>query len=598
MTKIGGFFRRDRPVEGPRGNEAEFLPAALEIQESPPSPLGRVLVLAICALLAIGVLWACVGTIDVVAVARGKVIPAAHSKVVQPLEAGTVQAIHVRDGQHVRRGDVLIEMDATLTEADLTQVRQELLAAKVEIARLRALLAGRRTFEAPAGADPAFVTLQAQVLREQLDAQERKLAAASLLVAQRDAAIEATRANITRLEAVAPIANRRQEHLAALVEIARLRALLAGADTFEAPPNADPGYVLLQRRLLRDQLTEYQERLHTARLATEQRQAAAEATRAEIARLEALAAIATRNAEAFKRLYESDLVSHMQYLELEERRISAVQALAVQRHRLAQDMTALAEAQKQRQLIQAEFVRARRAELAELEARAAALAEETQERTVTKVQELAMQRHQLVQDAAALVEAREQYRLVQAEFTRAHAAELAQHETRAAALTQEAAKAAWRAANYRLTAPIEGVVQQLAVHTIGGVVTPAQQLLVVVPGGSHLEVEALVENKDAGFVAVGQRVEVKIDTFPYTRYETLPGTVTFVSKDAVPLEQGGLAYAIRVVLARPTVRVGGSDVILSPGMTVTVDIKTGRRRLIEFLLSPLLRYKSEAARER
>ena len=160
-------------------------------------------------------------------------------------------------------------------------------------------------------------------------------------------------------------------------------------------------------------------------------------------------------------------------------------------------------------------------------------------------------------------------------------------------------KASQQTVIQKLTAPIDGMVQQLAVHTVGGVVTSAQHLMVIVPEPHPREIEATVDNQDIGFVTTGQRVQVKVDTFPYARYGTIGGTITTVSRDAVPLDkENRLVYAIRVALDRSTVRVGAQDVKLAPGMTVTVDLMTGRRRLIEFFLSPLLRYQQESVRER
>jgi hemolysin D len=168
----------------------------------------------------------------------------------------------------------------------------------------------------------------------------------------------------------------------------------------------------------------------------------------------------------------------------------------------------------------------------------------------------------------------------------------------------------------------DGTVQQIAIHTVGGVVTPAQQLMVIVPADSRLEIEAMVPNKDIGFVAAGQPAEIKVDTFNFTKYGLLHGQVLNVSQDAIVRDKanaagagtsasadtspeaagakGGqdLVYAARVSLDRTAMDVDGRMVNLAPGMAVTVEIKTGTRRVIEYLLSPLLRYKQEALRER
>ena len=170
--------------------------------------------------------------------------------------------------------------------------------------------------------------------------------------------------------------------------------------------------------------------------------------------------------------------------------------------------------------------------------------------------------------------------------------------TRIASHDEEIAKARQRQLQRTLTAPVAGTVQQLAVHTVGGVVTPAQPLLLIVPEGDALRVEAWIPNRDIGFVHPGQTAVVKIETFEFTKYGTLAGTVTHVSHDAVAREDGSLVYAAEVELAATHLRVDGREASLGPGMAVTVDINLGTRRLIEHLLAPLLRYKNESVRER
>lgn len=378
--------RREEPVIVPKGRELEFLPAVLEIQESPPSPAGRAVVLSIAALFSVATLWAILGSIDIIAVAQGKVIPGDRSKVIQPLESGVIKAIHVQDGSRVKAGAPLIEID-TLTNPDQERFANERLAALTEIARLRALLANRNSFDPPEGANPAMV-------------------------------------------------------------------------------NAE-------RERLRDQLTEYRALMNQSK--------------------------------AYKELLDKQYVSRLQYLEVEQKRAAKAN-----------------------------------------------------------------------------------------EFTAA----LSAAETRAKSLSQELAKAETRAGQQHLTAPIDGVVQQLAVHTLGGVVTPAQQLMVVAPEGGSLEVEAILENKDIGFVNENQAAEIKIDAFPFTRYGTIDGSVTSISRDAVQIDKVGLVYTARVHLSRSTIQVENKDIRLSPGMTVTVEIKTGKRRVIEYILSPLIQGVKETARER
>lgn len=211
---------------------------------------------------------------------------------------------------------------------------------------------------------------------------------------------------------------------------------------------------------------------------------------------------------------------------------------------------------------------------------------------------MAIQKSRLDELSAALQEGRNQRTALTAETRRLTLDSLTDGEQKASTLAQERVKAESRGQLMTLTAPVDGTVQQLAVHTVGGVVTPAQPLLVVVPREHALEVEAFLENKDIGFVAAGQEAVVKIETFPYTKYGTVPATVAHVSDDAIADEKKGLVYAARVRLGQTAIRVEEKLVNLSPGMAVTVEIKTGRRRVIEYFLSPLLQYKDESLRER
>ena len=185
-----------------------------------------------------------------------------------------------------------------------------------------------------------------------------------------------------------------------------------------------------------------------------------------------------------------------------------------------------------------------------------------------------------------------------AEFERTAVNAKVDADKRAILLEQELVKNQTREKQQVLISPVDGTVQQLAVHTIGGVVTPAQALMVITPSEYDAEVEAVLENKDVGFVKVGQHAEVKVETFPFTRYGTLPGIVSYVSQDAAPDEKRGLLFQARVKLERASLRVDERDVALTPGMAVTAEISTGRRRVIDFFLDPVRKVANEGLRER
>jgi hemolysin D len=164
--------------------------------------------------------------------------------------------------------------------------------------------------------------------------------------------------------------------------------------------------------------------------------------------------------------------------------------------------------------------------------------------------------------------------------------------------SQDQAKAAQREKLTVLTAPVAGTVQQLAIHTAGGVVTDAQALMVIVPDGAQVTAEVTMENKDVGFVNPGQAAEIKLETFPYTRYGTVPASVSRVSADAVNDEKRGALFPAMLTLNTAQIDIDGKPIRLSPGMNLTAEIKTGQRRVIEFLLSPIQRAGNESLRER
>ena len=464
-------FRRPRPR---RREELAFLPAALEIVETPPSPVGRAIGSAIIILFCVALIWAWWGTIDIVASATGKILPSSRVKIIQPFETAVVRSIRVQDGQAVNAGDVLIELDPTANEAERDHLRNDLVAERLNIARLRAALADdpEAAFAPPAGADPELVSTQRQLLLNQVTEHRAKIAALARQQAQKEAELATTGATIHKLETIIPV---------------------------------------IQSRV-----------------------------------------------DIRKTLVEKELGSKLTYFEVFQLLVEQQEELVVQTSHLH-----------------------------ETEAAIAAIRE-------TRSQAVAEYRHTISDD-------------------------LAKAEQKASGLIQDLIKAEQRTKLQQLTAPVDGVVQQLAVHTVGGVVTPAQQLLVVVPSESRLEIEAMVPNSDIGFVHAGQDAEIKVDTFNFTRYGLLHGKVLSVSQDAVirdrPEGRSGertlgsanetsepkgqeLNYSARLSLDRTQMRIDDRMVNLSPGMAVTVEIKTGSRTILSYLLSPLRRYRQETLRER
>lgn len=439
-----------------RAHEAQFLPAALALRDTPVHPVPRITLWLIMAFALITLLWAIFGRIDVVATAVGKIIPNDRTKVIQPMETAAVKAIHVRDGQEVKPGQLLIELDATSAAADSERLRNEALNARLEALRAQALLSALEH-----GAPPKLKPL----------------------------------------------------------------------------PSVDAARLLAEQSQASGQYQEYQARQLQLQAEIARRLAELKATQEQVTKLEQTVPIARQRAQDYQKLVKENFISQHGYLEREQARIEQEQDLASSRSRVAEIRAALAEAQQKQ----------------------ATLAAET--------------RRQLL----------DQHNLA---------------AQKAASLRQEYVKADQRSRLMTLTAPVAGTVQQLAVHTVGGVVTPAQSLMVIVPKDNVLEVEAMLPNKDIGFVNPGQHAEVKVETFPFTKYGTLHGTITQVSSDAIQDEKQGLVYSTRVKLARDTLEVENKTVRLTPGMAVTVEVKTGTRRVIEYFLSPLMQYGQESLRER
>jgi hemolysin D len=205
-----------------RREELAFLPAALEVIETPPSPIGRAIASAIILLICVALIWAWWSTVDIVASATGKILPGGRVKVIQPFETGVVRSIRVQDGEKVKAGDVLIELDPTANEAERDHLRNDLLAEQLNIARLRAALAGDddpvANFVAPAGADPDLIGAQRQLLLNQVTEHRAKIAALSRQQAQKEAEQAMTSSTIHKLEAIIPVVQSRVDIRKTLVE--------------------------------------------------------------------------------------------------------------------------------------------------------------------------------------------------------------------------------------------------------------------------------------------------------------------------------------------------------------------------------------------
>jgi len=225
----------------------------------------------------------------------------------------------------------------------------------------------------------------------------------------------------------------------------------------------------------------------------------------------------------------------------------------------------------------------------------------TQDKTRERVElerDLATQRARLAEAQSTLKETGQAKASYRAETTRSLSDRQAQAGSKHSQLESDAAKASQRERLTQLTAPVAGVIQQLAIHSVGGVVTSAQPLMIVVPDSATVTAEVSIANQDIGFVNAGQMAAVKLETFPYTRYGTVQARVDVVTADAVTDEKRGSYYPATLTLSQKDMDIDGKRIPLSPGMNITAEIKTGQRRVIEFLLSPVQRAGSESLRER
>jgi len=455
--------------------EREFLPPLLEIQETPPSPVHRWVLWTIIALILTLIAWSTVGQISVVATAPGKFIPDGRVKEVQPLESSIVKAIHVKEGQRVRQGDLLLELDPTLSGAELAANTDKYEFNQLEQARLMAELSQVKSRIPGSGQPAARVALEEHMRRAREQAHATKLAGARAMVEEKTQALAAALATLTK----------------------------------------------------------YQE----------------------------TTAIALERESSARSLVDSGAISRVDYLQLE----------------LAQNRNDLA----------------------------------AQEKTTQQAR-------------AALDEASRTAEQVQRDRVADIYSDLDQRVTNEASLKGDLEKSRQLHALKWLRAPVSGLVQKLDVTTVGQVVTPAQSLVTIVPDGMPLIIEATVTNEDIGYIKVGQPVEVKVDTFPFQKYGSLKGTLVSISPDAEEKSaasrdtdtrsgasaanaaqkgsadnaNSGYVYKVFVRTDRSQFRINGESRAVQSGMTVQADIVTDRRRVIEFFLSPVVKYLDEGLKVR
>lgn len=412
------------------------MPSALSLQEQPVSPTARWTGRIIMAMTVVVLIWAIAGRIDIIVNASGKVIPSGRVKTIASVEVASVRAIHVTEGQQIKAGDLLVELDASVSEAEGSKAAVDLGEAVLQAARARSMITAIETSKVPA---------------------------------------------------LPPL------------------AVLERPERLKIPPDKWREEQLHLEGMYRDYLAKLR-RLD-----------------GEIARYEQAMPLVTERATDFKELLKDRDVPQHVWSQQEQARVELLGQLSAARN--------------QRSALIAET---RRIALDQLS------------------------------DASKII----------------------------ATSRQDMLRSDAHSKLMRLTASVDGTVQQLTVHTVGGVVPAAQALMQIVPADNSVEIEAFLENRDVGFVHEGQAAAIKIDTFEYSKYGTVPAVVAQVSRDAIDDEKKGPVYAARVHPVKSALMVDGQLRKLSPGMAVNIEIKTGERRIIEYLLSPLIRHKHEAMHER
>ncbi|MDD4855912.1 MAG: HlyD family type I secretion periplasmic adaptor subunit, partial [Sulfuricurvum sp.] len=219
--------------------------------------------------------------------------------------------------------------------------------------------------------------------------------------------------------------------------------------------------------------------------------------------------------------------------------------------------------------------------------------EEAQNQRVEYQEQLSMKEHVIAQSQGKLNELTQQLRLITQEYRNKLLAELTQKSKEATSLRTEVETTLFRNAKQQIIAPVDGYIGKLLVHTVGGVVTPAEKLLTLIPKGVPLIIQATVQNQDIGFVTKEMEAAVKIDTFDFQKYGLIHGKVKHIADDAIEDEKLGPVYEITIDPKETTLKVEGKDLTINPGMSVTAELKVGKRRVIEFFIYPMIKYLDE-----
>ncbi len=443
----------DSKIKGMNEHEKEFLPAVLEVTETPPSHAARLLTYLIMLMFTVLILWSVLGKIDIIATATGKLIPASNIKTIQTLVDSEIEEIFVQEGQYVKEGQDLIKFNQTEVQANIRRIKSEMKALEIAVARLQALLTDNpeENFAYDETIDEYLIKIHSGLLKSQMTEKAAKIEVLNGQIAKAEKEKDTIAADLKRIEKLLPSVKERIE----------------------------------KKKILADK----------------------------------------------------KLIARLTFLEQEE------------------ELTNL---QKQRNV----------------------------------------QVKKMAETEANIEFLQKELRQYLAEFDKSIMQELKDNREKLASYQQELIKYEEALKRTVVKAPLSGYVQQLVYHTKGGVVETAKPIMNLVPEDYKLEADVMILNKDIGFVRPEQNVEIKIDSFPFTKYGTIKGKVRNISGDAVQDEKLGLIFPSRLTLLDNKILADGQVVQLKPGMSVTAEIKTGKRRVIEYLLSPVMKYLNESMRER
>jgi len=422
----------------------EFRPLLVEIEERPTSPLGRGLLWTILAFMVITILWLFLAQIDVVVTARGKVIPYGEVKMLQPIETGVISHIRVKEGEYVTAGQVLMDIDPSVTETNLDSKLKNLELLEVESARLMALIEDKPFIPTKTCKDQDLIDTQKLIYETKRVGYHQQIQLITEQLHQVDSQIDSMKADISRVSQLAVSANEREQRLLEVIDI-----------------------------------------------------------------------IAKQEYEA----------ANKEVIEYQEQAV--------------------------------------------------------------------MKQHEIINLQAKLTELREQKLLITQEYQNKLLEELTEKRKEATMLKVEIDSIKFKQAKQHITSPVDGYVGKLLVHTVGGVVTPAEKLITVIPKDAPLIIQATVLNQDSGFIKEGMEAAVKIDTFDFQKYGMIHGIVSHKADDAIEDEKLGPVYEIYIEPKENFLMVHGEKIDIHSGMSVTAEMKVGKRRVIEFFLYPLIKYLDE-----